>query len=192
MLASCQFYNLCVLRKILKILNFRKILKAFSPIFLNSFELWEFLLEFAVFWNCQSSLRTMSDIWSEIQKVLKSAKYVFRRSFDSFLLCWLDFLIFKHFLFWSELFLHIWTKKLRRVVKYALYVSGGAFQGIHFSKENISEKNWKKYKKSCRPCSKTSSFLSKLLSTFPTEPSYGVMKFSLKRSSFFKFSRILS
>ena len=32
------------------------------------------------------------------------------------------------------------TEKLRRVVKHAHYVSGGAFQGINLSKENISEK----------------------------------------------------
>ena len=39
------------------------------------------------------------------------------------------------------------TKKLRRVVKHAHYVSGGAFQGIHFSKENISGKNGRNLKK---------------------------------------------
>ena len=121
MSTSCQIYNLCVLRKILKILNFRKLLKAFSPIFLklfralrgNSFEtifyvsggtIWIF------FWNLQlveifrAWLEGSHTFGPEIQQVLKTANYVFRGSLTVLSLCWLDFSLFKIFVIFSEFF----------------------------------------------------------------------------------------
>ena len=95
------------------------------------------------------------------------------------------FLFSSFFVILSEILFHFRTRKLRRVVKHAHYASGGAFQGIIFSKEIVSEKNGRNIRKTADIVQKTSSLLSKLLSTFPTE-------ISSKRYSYSNCSRILS
>ena len=152
-----------------------------------------FFRNFPFFWNFQNSTRTNSDFWPRKSQLFKTANYLFKGSFDGikfFVL--IGFFSFQKFWEFEQFFWHFWTKKLRRFVKRAHCVSGGAFQGKLFSKENISENSGKKSRGTRHLFPKNSLLLLKQFSTFPMELSYGRKKFSLKKSSYFTFSRTFS
>ena len=83
----------------------------------------------------------------QTQQVVKIANYVFGRSLIS-IFCNDWTFLFSNFLgLLAIFFFAFWTKKIRRVVKRAHYVSGGAFQGFLFFKRNYFGKFRKKFKK---------------------------------------------
>ena len=143
-----------------------------------------FFRNFPFFWNFQNSTRTNSDFWPRRSQLFKTANYLFKGSFDGikfFVL--IGFFSFQKFWEIEQFFWHFWTKKLRRFVKRAHCVSGGAFHGKLFSKKYISENSGKNSRETRRLFPKISSLLSKQFSKFPMDPLYERRKFLLKRSS---------
>ena len=159
MSAGCQNYNLFVSRNFLEVFNFHFSRRYFLLLFKKFRTLGgtpHETVSYVSGWTIRLLLSELP-IFFELFRIRPKRSHTFGPEIHRFsklqTTCMEEVLIvffcadwyfrFWKFLWFWAVFLHFEPKKIRRVVKRAHYVSGGAFQGILFSKENISDNSRK-------------------------------------------------
>ena len=151
--------TICLFRGIFWRFSFFIFLEGIFSCFLKSFDLWEVLLtklyltypdeqfdyfcqNFPFFWTFRIRPKRSHTFGPEIHRFSKLQTTCVEEVLIVFFCADWSFRFSKFLWFWA-IFLHFGPKKIRRVVKRAHYVSGGAFQGILFQKkifQTIQEK----------------------------------------------------